>query len=94
MKHTPKNIVFHELIGLEVRVVESKVKSYVGIEGRVIDETRNTLVVRCRDGRDRTILKNVSIFEFKLPDGTRVRVKGSVLIGRPEERIKKKVRVW
>ena len=41
----PKDIIRHELIGLHVSVVDSTDPSIVGVEGRVIDETRNTLVI-------------------------------------------------
>ena len=39
----PGEIIYHELIGLDAKVVDSTNPSVVGIRGRVVDETRNTL---------------------------------------------------
>ncbi|MFQ5887627.1 MAG: ribonuclease P protein subunit, partial [Candidatus Hydrothermarchaeales archaeon] len=38
---TPKNLVRHELIGLETEVVDSTNHSLVGLKGTVVDETQN-----------------------------------------------------
>jgi len=94
MRVTPRNLVKHELIGLLVRVVESRHRGFVGISGVVVDETASTLRIASRDGRRRTVPKAVCTFEFTLPDGTIVRVDGGLILGRPEERIKKKLKYW
>ncbi|RLI12344.1 ribonuclease P protein subunit [Candidatus Bathyarchaeota archaeon] len=90
MKVTPE-IIRHEFIGLIVEVVRSSNPSYVGIKGRVIDETRNTFVIEA-DGEEKRIIKNISIFHFKYADGTVIEIDGKMLIGRPEDRIKKVIR--
>ena len=90
---TPKDLVRHELIGLEVKVAESTNKSAVGLEGTVIDESRNTLTVRTAKG-PKSLVKEQCIFSFLLLSGERVRVDGKVLVGRPEDRIKKKQKRW
>jgi len=88
-----RNLLMHELIGLRVHVVSSRNRALVGIRGQVIDETRNTLVVE--SGRQqRRLVKDISTFRFKLPDGTVVEVEGSRLVARPEERIKVRLRRW
>ena len=43
MKATPA-IVQQELIGLDAEVVKSAHPGYVGIAGRVLNETRNTIL--------------------------------------------------
>ena len=91
MKHSPRNIINHELIGLPVVVLESLAESYVGLKGKVVDETYNMLVLETSGG-EKKVLKSVSKFLFTLPNGRKVVVDGSILIGRPEERLKKKVR--
>lgn len=90
-KLTPSNIINHELIGLKVKITSSKNKTLVGIKGVVIDETRNTLVV-LDGGKPKIIPKNVADFEFTLPDGNVVLVKGEILIGSPEDRVKRLIR--
>ncbi len=90
---TPRNILRHELIGLEVEVVDDSNPYNIGVSGRVVDETRNTLLID--DGvRERRIAKGYATFRFKLPDGTLVEVEGSKLVGRPEDRVKRRVRGW
>ncbi|RLI24111.1 MAG: ribonuclease P protein subunit [Candidatus Hecatellales archaeon] len=88
MPLTPRNIVRHELIGLEARVAGSSHKGYVGISGRVVDETRNMLVILSQNGFKK-IPKKTSTFHFKLPDGSLVEVEGWKIVGRPEDRVKK-----
>ena len=88
---TPYNILRHELIGLDVEVVEASNPSLVGIKGRVVDETRNTLVIEKCSGKEVVVPKDVAVFKFKLGDKY-VKVIGSLLIGRPEDRLKRKIK--
>jgi ribonuclease P protein subunit POP4 len=90
MKVTPA-ILQHEFIGLKAKVVRSSHPGYVGISGKVIDETRNTLVIRHK-GKDKRIVKNVAVFHFVFPDGTMVEIEGTTIVGRPEDRLKKRLR--
>jgi len=93
MPITPSNLVRHELIGLEVEIKESTNKSQVGLKGKVIGETYST--IRIETGRGEKIIpKDITIFIFKLPNGTKVQVDGKILISRPEDRIKKKLPRW
>jgi ribonuclease P protein subunit POP4 len=90
MKVTPA-LVQNEFIGLKTRVVKNTNQDCIGIRGNVIDETKNTLIIRHKD-EDKTVVKNVSVFHFTMPDGTIVEVDGKVIVGRPEDRLKKKLR--
>ena len=87
----PKELVRHELIGLEVKIVDSTNKEVVGIRGRVIDETRNILVVETKDGEEKRFVKEQCTFLFRLPSGSKVKIEGRLLVSRPEDRIKKKL---
>lgn len=94
MKITPKNLIRHELIGLKVVVSDSRHKGYAGTSGLVVDETMNMLYV-LRRGSIKALPKKACTFIFELPDGTQVRVEGSILVGRPEDRVKKPLkRFW
>ena len=90
MKVTPA-IVQQELIGLKTKIVRSLHPGYVGIEGRVLNETRNTIVVLHKN-KKKIIIKNTAVFNFTMPDGTLVEIDGKAIIGRPEYRIKKRVK--
>lgn len=93
MKVTP-DIIRWEFIGTDLFIAESKNPSYVGLHGKVIDETRNTFTI-VNDSTRRKIIKEVCIFHFKFPDGTVVEIDGKLLIGRPEDRLKKRIkRLW
>jgi len=94
----PKELVRHELIGLEVEVAESTNTDAVGIRGRVINETRNMLFVEVTSGKhkgkEKGFAKEQCTFLFTLPAGGKVRIEGRLLVSRPEDRIKKKFRKW
>ncbi|MBI3413540.1 MAG: ribonuclease P protein subunit [Candidatus Aenigmarchaeota archaeon] len=86
----PSNITKHEIIGLKC---EASLKGGASkIDGRVIDETRNTFVVQTKKGK-KTLIKDKYNFVFKLPEKS-VNVSGVVLVGRSRDRIKKKTDKW
>ncbi len=89
MRRSKKNIVYHELIGLEVMVKDHTSKSFVGMKGKVIDETMNTLVIMDSKGNRKVVPKLGGVFLFKLGDHHTVEVKGDRIMGRPEDRLKK-----
>ena len=84
---TPNNLIRHELIGLEVVVSASLNPLSTGIQGKVIDETQQTLTIQTKKG-NKKILKRTSTFVFKVND-KKVEVKGSVIEKRPWERLSK-----
>ena len=93
MKVLP-SIVQNEFIGLDAKVVKSPNSHLVGITGRVVNETRNTFTI-LHGIKEKTIIKKDAIFNFSLPNGTIVEIDGKILIGRPEDRIKKRPRrLW
>lgn len=93
MPRTPDNLVRHELIGLPVTVVQDTDTGREQVSGTVVDETRNTLVIDTADG-ETTVPKETATFRFSLDDDA-VSITGSLLVGRPEERILKKLpRKW
>ena len=93
MKVTP-GIIRHEFIGTEGKIAESQHAGYVGIRGEVIDETKNTFTI-IHNGKAKRVVKNSAVFNFKFCDGTIVEIDGKLLVGRPEDRLKKTVkRLW
>ena len=82
----PRNVIRHELIGLDVLVVHSSNPSHIGVKGMIVDETRNMLVIHSGSAT-RRIQKNKSVFRLTLPEGTLVDVQGSVLVMAPEKRL-------
>ncbi len=90
---SPENILRHELIGLDVTVFDSTNKKIIGLHGKVVDESRQTLKIKTSKG-EKTMIKNQCVFSFCLPTGVCVRVDGKQLVSRPEDRIKKKITSW
>jgi len=87
MKVNAKNLPRHDLIGLCIRIVDAKNKSLVGLEGEIVNETRNMIEVD--DGKKtRKIMKSQIKIEVEI-QGKKYEVDGRVLVGRPEDRIKK-----
>jgi ribonuclease P protein subunit POP4 len=93
MPITPQNLARHELIGLKVNVSESSDPTQEGLKGTVIDETYNTLRIEA-GGKEKVVPKKDAVFIFTLPGKAKVQVDGSLLVSRPEDRIKKKFARW
>jgi ribonuclease P protein subunit POP4 len=90
---TPRNILRHELIGLNVRIMGTKTPTVRGIRGVVVDETRNMLMINAR--RKKVMVpKNIATFRFELPGHVIVDVDGKRLVAKPENRLKTRVRRW
>ncbi|MGC9148657.1 MAG: ribonuclease P component 1 family protein [Sulfolobales archaeon] len=94
MKRRGSNLIYHELIGLEVRVISSTDPSVENLEGIVVDETSKTLkIYSSKDDKVRTVFKIGNVFKFRLTDtGEEIVVMGDLLLGRPGERAKRVVR--
>ncbi len=85
---TRKNILFHTFIGLNVEILKSNLKTLVGMHGKIIDETKNMLVIETENGEKR-VQKVSCLFRFNLESGESVEVEGRKICFRPEERAKK-----
>lgn len=96
----PTEVLKRELIGLKVRIVGSTNPEIIGVMGKVIDETRNTLTVEVNEaGRQRgrekmtNFIKDQCTFSFLVDEKYKkwLKVDGKLLVSRPEDRIKKRV---
>lgn len=93
MKVTP-DIIRFEFIGTHCKVAKSPHKDYVGLNGTVVGETKNTFTFQAGD-KAKSVVKESAVFNFKFNDGTIVQIDGKLLVGRPEDRLKKNVkRLW
>ncbi len=82
------NILRHELIGLNVEVVDSANKKNIGIKGRIIDETYRTIKIDYK-GNEKTLFKGQVVLKMNLPNKKKIEVEGKFLVGRPWDRVKK-----
>ncbi len=84
---TAQNVVRHELIGLKVKVVQADGRCACGT---VADETKNMVYVMSGSEIVR-FPKDKIVLDITIPSGDVVRVNGKLLMGRPEERVRKKL---
>ncbi len=88
MKRKPSNLIYHELIGLKVKVLRHSDPGIEGREGTVVWETSRTLIIRLPDNREITVLKPGALFLFRLKERD-VQIKGEDILGDPVERVKR-----
>jgi ribonuclease P protein subunit POP4 len=80
-----EDVTKYEFIGEKLEVIESKNKDLVGVKGKVINETRNMFEL----DNGNKLIKDQSVFDISI-DKKVFRIDGKLLVGRPEDRIKKK----
>ncbi len=85
-----ENFLRSEFIGEKIKVIEAKNKALEGLEGEIYWETKNTFEVKTKKGIKK-IPKMGTTFLFQ---NKNLKVKGDVILGRPEERLKKRFRYW
>ncbi|MAG52927.1 MAG: ribonuclease P protein component 1 [Nanoarchaeota archaeon] len=82
-----KDVVKYEFIGEKIKVIEAKNKDLKGVHGKVIDETKNMFELE----NGKKLIKDQCVFDINI--GSKVfRVDGKLLVGRPEDRLKKKIK--
>ena len=82
------DLVVTELLIGEVITITFKAEQY-SLTGLVLNETRNTLVIRDQqDNKEKLIPKTKNILVERTYKGKRIQIEGSLLKGRPEERLK------
>jgi RNase P/RNase MRP subunit p29 len=74
-----------EFIGAKIKVVSASNKSLTGLEGSIVDETKNTFKIKNNQGEEKTLLKKGTVFLINNQT-----IKGDEITRRPEERIKLK----
>jgi ribonuclease P protein subunit POP4 len=82
---TLDEVTRHELIGLTAKISKAKNKDLEGLSGKIIGETRNSIVIES-DSKRKRVLKN-QLIEIILVE-KKVKVQAKALMKRPEERIK------
>ncbi len=74
--------MYEEFIGLSVEIINSNNKTLIGKKGKIIDETKNLLII----DDDKKISKILKIgTTFKINDKI---INGNKILKRPEDRVK------
>jgi ribonuclease P protein subunit POP4 len=82
-------IISHEIIGRDIQIVDNASGISKILHGRVIGETKNTILVRTRSGVKIAPKGNSTTIKLNLDPGVYF-INSSSLIGRPEDRILRK----
>ncbi len=78
------------LIGEKIMIIDAGNKTLIGLSGKVIDETKNLIIIEGFDGKIRKVLKKG--IKFKINTHNQL-INGEDVIGRPEVRLKSKSKV-
>jgi ribonuclease P protein subunit POP4 len=81
-----QNVLRHELIGLDILVAGAQNPLHRGLSGRIVNETKNLLIIETTDGVKR-IPKMQTRFQICVSQGEIVEIDGSVMVLAPEKRI-------
>ncbi|MDG6220703.1 MAG: ribonuclease P protein subunit [Candidatus Thermoplasmatota archaeon] len=82
-----RDLLKHELIGLEVEVTSSPDPGHIGLRGRVVDETRQTFLVSTKRGDKMLAKSNLVLNAFLGREA--VSINGNDIMFRPEDRPKR-----
>ena len=82
---TTENIASHEFIGLSTQITNSSNLQLVGLNGRIIEETKSMFRINTAKG-SKFIPKNNNSWKFTIQD-KQVTVEGSKISKRPFDRI-------
>ena len=85
---TAKNMLFHEIIGMQASIQECSDPRLINLEGRIVYETKNMITLRTDNGSNRSIAKAIARkIRISTPDGSCCYISGSSLRGRPQDRM-------
>jgi ribonuclease P protein subunit POP4 len=74
----------HELIGQDIEIVASENQALKGLRGKIVDETKETFVIKIGSKRKRVFKRGI---EFLLVS-SKQKISGESVLRRSEERLK------
>ena len=82
---TIDNITSHEFIGLDTEIIQSTNPQVIGLNGRIINETKSMFTINTKKG-SKSIAKSTNRWKFSIR-GKDIVVEGSKITKRPFDRI-------
>ena len=82
---TADNIRSHEFIGLDTEIVQSTNPQVIGLNGRIINETKSMFIINTENGV-KSIAKSTNDWKFSIQNKDII-VDGSKIAKRPFDRI-------
>lgn len=86
---TVDNLHVHEMIGLKTEIVKSSNSQILGVNGTIVDETKNMFVIDTKLGI-KNIPKNINTWKFFFNNEDK-EIEGSSLAKRSYERLGRKL---
>ncbi|MDO8554213.1 MAG: ribonuclease P protein subunit [Candidatus Micrarchaeota archaeon] len=84
-----QTILYATFISLMVEVVNSHSRNMIGAKGKIVDETKNLIVIENKVGQEKKLQKRSCTFRFYLGDKSTFDIDGKEIMFRPEDRAKK-----
>lgn len=81
--------MYSTFIGITAEVINSHSQNLIGAKGKIVDETKNLIVIENEKGEEKKLQKRACTFRFYLEDGSKFDVDGKEIMFRPEDRAKK-----
>jgi ribonuclease P protein subunit POP4 len=81
-----ENVLWHGVVGLRAKILESSDSTLQGISGTIVFETKNTILIR-KDSIVKQVAKKAAKKLQLQTSSCACFISGSALIGRPEDRI-------
>lgn len=85
---SPENILYHELIGLKIKICQCSQSDLINVVGQIIFETKNMVIIKTSN-RIKKIAKNIIHKCIIYLQTHACFITGNQLNGRPEDRILK-----
>jgi len=82
---TADNITSHEFIGLNTEIIQSSNPQVIGLNGRIINETKSMFTINTVNGT-KSFAKSTNNWKFSI-QGKDIVVKGTKISKRPFDRI-------
>jgi len=82
---TANNITSHEFIGLQTEIINSSNPQIIGLNGRIVNETKSMFTINTKKGT-KSIAKSKNSWKFSI-ENKDVIVEGSKIVKRPFDRI-------
>ncbi|MDP3916948.1 MAG: ribonuclease P protein subunit [Nanoarchaeota archaeon] len=92
MQWKARDIPRAEFIGRTIEVVGAENPSLIGIKGKIVNDTKSTFEIEKKDGQTKKLVKKQVTIKTKI-QGKTVIIEGEILQGKPEERLKKKIKI-
>ena len=86
---SPENLTSHEFVGLDTKIIKSSNPQIIGLNGRIIDETKSMFRINTEKGT-KFIAKNHNSWKFTIQN-KEITINGSKIEKRPFDRIGGKI---